>query len=103
MTDAIKVFVDHGGATLLVGRCHHLARRPGQSSVFEYADAWHHRADSFALDPANLPLEGQRIDSSSNKSTLLGALRVTEPDRWGRQLMRRHGDPMLCDVMGSEA
>ena len=48
MTDAIDVFVDHGGATHLVGRCHYLARRPGQSSVFEYADPWHHRADSFA-------------------------------------------------------
>ena len=89
MTDAIEVFVDYGGATGLVGRCHYLARRHGQSSVFEYADAWHDRADAFALDPANLPMERQQLYTSSNKSALPGALRDTAPDRWGRQLIRR--------------
>ena len=89
MTDAIEVSVDRGGATHLVGRCHYLARRRGQSLVFEYADAWRDRAGSFALDPANLPLERQWIYSPSNKSALSGVLRDTTPDHWGRQLMRR--------------
>ena len=89
MTDTIEVFVDHNGQTPLVGRCHYIARRHGQSSVFEYADAWHDRAGAFALDPANLPLERRQIYTSSGKSALPGALRDTAPDRWGQQLIRR--------------
>ena len=89
MTDIIEVFIDHNGETRLVGRCHYIARRRGQSSVFEYADAWQDRAGAFALDPANLPLEHRQIYTSSNKSALPGALRDTAPDRWGQQLIRR--------------
>ncbi len=89
MTDTIEVFVDHNGQARLVGRCYDIARRRGQSSVFEYADAWRSRDDAFALDPANLPLERQQIYTSSDKSALPGALRDTAPDRWGQQLIRR--------------
>ena len=89
MTDTVEVFIDHNGETHLVGRCHYIAKRRGQSSVFEYADAWHDRANNFALDPANLPLEHRRIYTSSNNSALPGALRDTAPDRWGQQLIRR--------------
>ena len=60
-----------------------------QSSVFEYADAWHDRADAFALDPAILALERRQIYTSSAKSALPGALRDTAPGRWGQQLIRR--------------
>ena len=89
MNDTIEIFVDRNGQTLLVGRCYYIAGRHGQSSVFEYADAWHDRADAFALDPANLPLERRQIYTSSGKSALPGALRDTSPDRWGQQLIRR--------------
>ena len=89
MTDTIEVFVDRTGQTRLVGRCHFIAKRRGQSSVFEYADEWQDRADAFALDPANLPLQHRQIYTSSNKSALPGALRDTAPDRWGQQLVRR--------------
>ena len=89
MTDTIEVLIDHHGETRLVGRCRYIARRRGQSSVFEYAGAWHDCADAFALDPANLPLERRRIYTSSSKSALPGALRDTAPDRWGQQLVRR--------------
>ncbi len=89
MTDPIEVLVDHNGQTSLVGRCYYIAKRHGQSSVFEYADTWHDRAGAFALDPANLPLERRQIYTSSNKSALPGALRDTAPDRWGQQLIRR--------------
>ena len=88
MTDTIEVFVDHNGQTSLVGRCRYIARRHGQSSVFEYADAWHDHTDAFALDPANLPQERRQI-YTSGKSALPGALRDTAPDRWGQQLIRR--------------
>ena len=89
MTDTIEIYIDHADETHLVGRCRYVARRRGQSSVFEYADEWLDNPDSFALDPANLPLEAQRIYTSSDKSALPGALRDTAPDRWGQQLIKR--------------
>ena len=89
MTGTIEVLTDHDGETLRVGRCHTIARRRGQSSVFEYADSWQDRADAFALDPANLPLEHRQFYTSSRTSALPRALRDSAPDRWGRQLIRR--------------
>ena len=85
MTDTIEVFVDHDGEPRLVGRCRSIAGRRGRNSVFEYADAWRDRADAFALDLANLPLEHRQVYTSG----LPGALRDTAPDRWGQQLIRR--------------
>ncbi|MGI9487632.1 MAG: type II toxin-antitoxin system HipA family toxin [Geminicoccaceae bacterium] len=89
MTDIIEIYIDHAGETRLVGRCRYVAKRRGQSSVFEYADEWLGYADAFALDPANLPLEARQIYTSSEKSALPGALRDTAPDRWGQQLIKR--------------
>ena len=89
MTDSIEVHIDHAGETCLVGLCRYVARRGGQSSVFEYADSWLARPGAFALDPANLPLQKQEFYTSSGKSALPGALRDTAPDRWGQQLIRR--------------
>ncbi|MCE2521262.1 MAG: HipA N-terminal domain-containing protein, partial [Alphaproteobacteria bacterium] len=89
MTDTVAVHIDHNAETRLVGRCHYIARRHGQSSVFEYADTWRRSSGAFALDPANLPLERQQIYTSSGRSALPGALRDAAPDRWGRQLIRR--------------
>ncbi len=89
MTDTIEIFVDHHEEMCLVGRCRYVSKRRGRSSVFEYADAWRDRADTFALDPANLPLEHRQIYISSGNSALPGALRDTAPDRWGQQLIRR--------------
>lgn len=40
MTDGIEVYTDHTGEMRLVGRCRYIAKRGGQSSVFEYADEW---------------------------------------------------------------
>ncbi|MCY3879970.1 MAG: type II toxin-antitoxin system HipA family toxin [Rhodobacteraceae bacterium] len=89
MTDTIEIFVGDSGETRFVARCHYIAKRHSQSSVFEYADGWYGRADAYALDPANLPLERRQIYTSSSKSALPGALRDTAPDRWGQQLIRR--------------
>ena len=89
MTDTLEIFVDRNGQAHPVGRCHYIAKRRGQSSVFEYADEWLERADAFALDPANLPLGRGPIYTRSEKSALPGALRDTAPDRWGQQLIRR--------------
>ena len=89
MTDTIEIYIDHAGATPLVGRCRYVAKQRGKSSLFEYADEWLDNPDAFALDPANLSLETQQIYTSSDKSALPGALRDTAPDRWGQQLIKR--------------
>jgi serine/threonine-protein kinase HipA len=89
MTDTIEISIDYEGETHLVGRCRYVAKRRGQSSVFEYVDEWLDNPDTFALDPANLPLDGGPIYTTSDRSALPGALRDTAPDRWGRQLIKR--------------
>ena len=89
MTDTIDIYIDQGGKTHLVGRCRYVAKHRGQSSVFEYADEWLDNPDAFALDPANLPLDGGQLYTTSDKSALPGALRDTAPDRWGQQLIKR--------------
>lgn len=89
MTDTIEIHIDHEGETRWVGRCRYVAKRHGQSSVFEYVDEWLDSPNSFALDPANLPLGGGQIYTTSAKSALPGALRDTAPDRWGQQLIKR--------------
>lgn len=66
-----------------------MAKRRGQSSVFEYAQEWLDKPYAFALDPANLPLDGGQMYTTSDKSALPGALRDTAPDRWGQQLIKR--------------
>jgi serine/threonine-protein kinase HipA len=89
MTDTIEIHIDHAGGTHLVGRCRYVSKRGGQSSVFEYADEWLDNPNVFALDPANLPLDGGQIYTTSDRSALPGALRDTAPDRWGQQLIKR--------------
>jgi len=89
MTDTVEIYTDQGDETLLVGRCRYVAKRRGQSSVFEYADDWIDHADAYALDPANLPRLRQSFFTNSEKSALPGALRDSAPDRWGQQLIKR--------------
>ncbi|MFT5692601.1 MAG: serine/threonine-protein kinase HipA [Oceanicoccus sp.] len=89
MTDTIEIYIDLAGATHLVGSCRYVAKRRGQSSVFEYSEEWLNNPDAFALDPANLPLGGGQMYTTSDKSALPGALRDTAPDRWGQQLIKR--------------
>ena len=95
MTDTIEIYINHAGEAHLVGRFRYVAKRRsnekrrGQSSVFEYADEWLANPGAFALDPANLPLDGGQIYTTSDKSALPGALRDTAPDRWGQQLIKR--------------
>ena len=89
MTDTIEIYIEQAGEVHLVGRCRYIAKRRAQSSVFEYADVWLNNPNAFALDPANLPLNGAPIYTTSDKSALPGALRDTAPDRWGQQLIKR--------------
>ena len=89
MTDTIEIYIDRDGETHQLGWCRYVAKRRGQSSVFEYAAEWLTRPDAFAIDPENLPLREGPVYTSSGKSALPGALRDTAPDRWGQQLIRR--------------
>lgn len=89
MTDTVEIYTDQDDETLLVGRCRYVAKRRGQSSVFEYADEWIDHPNAYALDPANLPLLRQPFYTNSANSALPGALRDTAPDRWGQQLIKR--------------
>jgi len=89
MTDTVEIYTDLDEGTLLIGRCRYLAKRRGQSSVFEYADDWIDHPNGYALDPANLPLLRQPFYTNSEKSALPGALRDTAPDRWGQRLIKR--------------
>lgn len=89
MTDTIEIYIDQAGKTQLVGQCRYVAKRGGQSSVFTYADEWRDNPNAFALDPANLPLDGGQMYTTSDTSALPGALRDTAPDRWGQLLIKR--------------
>ena len=89
MTNPIEIYIDQGDETPLVGVCRYVAKRRGQSSVFEYVSSWLNRENAFAIDPENLPLQSGPIYTSSEKSALPGALRDTAPDRWGQQLIKR--------------
>lgn len=53
--------------------------------TFEYAREWLARADTFSIDPTNLPLGSGPIHSAS----LFGAMQDCGPDRWGRILIER--------------
>jgi len=89
VTDTIEIYIDQGDETLLLGRCRYVAKRRGQSSVFEYEPGWLIREGAFAIDPENLPLQAGPVYTSSEKSALPGALRDSAPDRWGQQLIKR--------------
>jgi serine/threonine-protein kinase HipA len=75
MSDAIEVHIQIEGQTHLVGMCRYIAKRRGQSSLFEYADTWLDNPNAFSIDPANLPHQAGGFPKTSAKSALPGALR----------------------------
>ena len=89
MTESIEVHVNQDGETHLVGRYRYVANRYRQGSVFNYDESWLNRADAFALDPENLPLEQRKVYTPSSKSALPGAIRDSAPDDWGQKLIQR--------------
>ncbi len=89
MTSTVEIYIDQGDETVPLGICRYVAKRRGQSSVFEYDSRWLERKNAFAVDPQNLPLQTGPIYTSSEKSALPGAMRDSAPDRWGQQLIKR--------------
>jgi serine/threonine-protein kinase HipA len=89
VTNTVEIYIDQGDETVPLGICRYVAKRRGQSSVFEYDARWLKRKSAFAVDPQNLPLQSGPIYTSSEKSALPGAMRDSAPDRWGQQLIKR--------------
>ena len=89
MTSTVEIYIDQGVETVPLGICRYVAKRRGQSSVFEYDSRWLERKNAFAVDPQNLPLQTGPIYTSSEKSALPGAMRDSAPDRWGQLLIKR--------------
>ena len=87
MERELFVYVDVGGAPVLVGRLWTRMRQRAESSTFLYDADWLAHPDRFALEPA-LPLGAAPYHTPPGKA-LFGSLADSAPDRWGRELMRR--------------
>ena len=82
------VYVDMAGQAMLAGRLWTRARQRAESATFLYDPDWLERPDSFSLEPA-LPLGAAPFHTAPGRA-LFGSLGDSAPDRWGRELMRRH-------------
>ena len=81
MERELFVYVDVGGAPVLVGRLWTRMRQRAESSTFLYDADWLARPDRFALEPA-LPLGAAPYHTPPGKA-LFGSLADSAPDRWG--------------------
>jgi serine/threonine-protein kinase HipA len=87
MEEKTHVYVDLGGASILVGTLWSRARKGQESATFEYQKSWLANPQRFSLEPA-LMLGPGPYHTGEGKA-LFGALGDSAPDRWGRVLMRR--------------
>ncbi len=87
METEVFVYVDIAGELHLVGRLWARVRKGRESATFEYDPGWLEYADRFSLEPA-LTLGPGPFHTPSGRS-LFGAIGDSDPDRWGRVLMRR--------------
>lgn len=82
-SDRFEVFIAWDGATAAVGTLFAHAR--SAAIGFEYDREWLARPDTFAIDPAVLPLQ----PGTHHLSALPGAFADSGPDRWGRLVIDR--------------
>ena len=101
MEREVWVYVDLNGDPALVGRLWARVRKGRESATFEYDPMWLTRADRFALEPA-LTLDTAPHHTAQAKA-LFGALGVSAPDRWGRELMRRAARQTACSTPASRS
>ena len=88
MERELFVYVDMAGQAVLAGRLWTRARQRAESATFLYDPGWLERPDRFSLEPA-LPLGAASFHTAPGRA-LFGSLGDSAPDRWGRELMRRH-------------
>jgi serine/threonine-protein kinase HipA len=88
MRRAIDVFV--GETPLRVGTLRYNQQGARESAVFEYAASWLEHAERFVIDPL-LPLQRgpQFRQRPRDGSVFHAAIADTEPDGWGRNVIRR--------------
>ena len=79
----VKTTLDNG-LDVSVGTCHFNLRRGVISTTFQYSSAYLSLPNAYAIDPG-LPLR----DALYHCVGLVGALRDSAPDRWGRHLIDR--------------
>src|ERR1700686_3217933 len=87
MEEKTHVYVELGGASILVGTLRSRARKGQESATLEYQKSWLENPKRFSLEPA-LMLGPGPYHTGEGKA-LFGALGDSAPDRWGRVLMRR--------------
>lgn len=80
--DRAYVYVNMAGHWVPVGLLRQLGDQHSQLWEFRYGRNWRARADTFALDPVNLPLSPGPVVSRH----VPGALMDAGPDRWGWRL-----------------
>lgn len=85
----IEVWTDVGYASHLVGHLRYIDVRRSRSSEFVYDAGWLAHPESYALDPANLPLQAGAFHTRRQHTALPGPIRDTAPDRWGQKLIDR--------------
>lgn len=88
MERELFVYVDMAGQAVLAGRLWTRARQRAESATFLYDPDWLERPERFSLEPA-LPLGAAPFHTEPGRA-LFGSLGDSAPDRWGRELMRRH-------------
>lgn len=98
MAEKLFVHVDLGeGEKVLAGQL----LVDEQRGRFKYARAFIERADSFPLDPVNLPLNAEVHENPRTRETpgVFGVLIDAGPDEWGRrQLTKTRQPPPVSDV-----
>ena len=98
MAEKLFVHVDLGeGEKVLAGQL----LVDEQRGRFKYARAFIERADSFPLDPVNLPLNSEVHENPRTRETpgVFGVLIDAGPDEWGRrQLTKTRRPPPVTDV-----
>jgi serine/threonine-protein kinase HipA len=83
----VEVHIELAGVTQRVGLLRRNRGRRGETTSFEYDDAWLKDSNCFSLEPA-LSLTPGTFHPSQDRA-IFGSIGDSAPDTWGRQLMQR--------------
>jgi serine/threonine-protein kinase HipA len=83
----VEVHIELAGRTQHVGLLRRNRGRRGETTSFEYDDAWLKNSNCFSLEPA-LSLTPGAFHPSQDRA-IFGSIGDSAPDTWGRQLMQR--------------
>ena len=83
----VEVHIQLDGVTQRVGLLRQNRGRRGETTSFEYDDAWLKNSNCFSLEPA-LSLTPGTFHPGQDRA-IFGSIGDSAPDTWGRQLMQR--------------